>query len=70
LREQAAGIVVCDFFCVETVWLKTLYVLFFMELSTRKVHLAGVTAHPDFLAGLPSRPATWPWKIDRPGSSS
>jgi transposase InsO family protein len=45
--QQAAGIEVCDFFCVETVWLKTLYVLFFIELSTRRVHLAGVTAHPD-----------------------
>jgi putative transposase len=31
---------------VETVWLKTLYVFFFIELSTRRVHLAGVTAHP------------------------
>jgi hypothetical protein len=39
--------IACDFFTVETVWLKTLYVLFFIELSTRKVHLAGVTAHPD-----------------------
>ena len=47
LAQQAAGIVACDFFCVETVWLKTLYVLFFIELSTRRVHLAGVTAHPD-----------------------
>jgi len=46
LAQQAAGIVACDFFCVETVWLKTLYVLFFIELSTRRVHLAGVTAHP------------------------
>src|SRR5665811_1140285 len=46
LTQQAAGIVACDFFCVETVWLKTLYVLFFIELSTRRVHLAGVTAHP------------------------
>ena len=47
LVQQAAGIVACDFFCVETVRLKTLYVLFFIELSTRRVHLAGVTAPPD-----------------------
>jgi transposase InsO family protein len=32
---------------VETIRLKTLYVLFFIEVSTRKVYLAGVTAHPD-----------------------
>jgi transposase InsO family protein len=47
LRAQAEGIVACDFFTVETIWLKTLYVLFFIHLSTRQVMLAGVTANPD-----------------------
>ena len=46
LTQQAAGIGACDFFCIEAVRLKTLYVLFFIELSTREVHLAGVTANP------------------------
>jgi hypothetical protein len=32
---------------VETVRLKTLYVLVFIELSTRRVHLSGVSAQPD-----------------------
>ena len=47
LSQQAAGILACDFFTVETIRLKTMYVLFFIELGTRRVHMAGVTANPD-----------------------
>lgn len=43
-REQMLA---CDFFTVETIFLKTVYVLIFIELGTRRVHLAGVTSHPD-----------------------
>src|SRR6266540_1732149 len=47
LRQQAAVILECDFFTVETLWLRRFYVLFFIELSRRRVYLAGVTANPD-----------------------
>ncbi len=47
LRQQAAAIVECDFFTVETLRLRRLYVLFFIELSRRRVYLAGITANPD-----------------------
>jgi putative transposase len=38
--------IACDFFTVETINLQTLYVLFFIELGTRRMHLAGCIAHP------------------------
>jgi putative transposase len=47
LRVQAEGIVACDFFTVETIRLRTLHVLFFIHLSTRRVVATEVTAHPD-----------------------
>ncbi len=47
LRAHAQSMIACDFFTVETLWLGRLYVLFFIELGTRRVHLAGCTANPD-----------------------
>ena len=46
LRSQAAGVLACDFFTVETVALTRMYVLFFIELERRLVWLGGVTARP------------------------
>ena len=46
LRSQAKAIIATDFCCVDTVTLRRLHVLFFIELSTRRVHLGGITTNP------------------------
>jgi hypothetical protein len=61
LRAHAASMIACDFFTVETLFLGRLYVLFFIELGTRRVHLAAaaptrmVVGRLNRLGSLPGR---------------
>jgi putative transposase len=46
LRSHAKGLLGCDFFSVDTVLLPRLYVLIFIKVDTRIMHLVGVTTNP------------------------
>ncbi len=56
----------CDFFTVETVFLKTLYALFFLEIETRRVYFAGCTAHPT-AAWVTQQARNLAWTLDEGG---
>ncbi|CAA9356409.1 MAG: Mobile element protein, partial [uncultured Chloroflexia bacterium] len=62
LTHYKDEMVACDFFTVETTWLKTLYVLFFIELGSRRVHLAGCTTNPTS-AWATQQARQFSWKI-------
>jgi putative transposase len=68
LRQQAQSMLAVDFFTVETVTLLRLYVLFFVELGNRRVHLAGSTANPTG-PWVTQQARQFAWTLqERPGS--
>jgi putative transposase len=63
LRAQASAIVVTDFFSVDSVFLRRLYVLLYMELATRRILWFGVTANPD-TAWVTQQSRNLVWQLD------
>lgn len=49
LRGQTSGVLACDFFTVDTAFLRRYYVLFFVDINTRRLRLAGITRNPNGL---------------------
>jgi hypothetical protein len=66
LRAHAGAVLECDFFTVETVRLHILHVLFFIELRTRRVFVAGCTAHPT-AAWVTQQARNVCWRFDEAG---
>jgi hypothetical protein len=66
LRAHAGAVLGCDFFTVETVRLQTLHVLFFLEVHTRRVFVAGCTARPT-AAWVTQQARNLCWRLDDAG---
>ena len=64
-RDQ---ILACDFFTIETLLLQTVYVFFFIELGSRRVHFAGCTAHPTG-AWVTQQARQFVWQIEERGQA-
>jgi putative transposase len=63
LKAEASSIVVSDFFTVDTVFLRRLYVLLYMELATRRIVRFAVTANPD-TAWVTQQSRNLVWKLE------
>ena len=70
IRAHRRSMCAVDFFSVETIWLQRLYVLFVIELGSRRVHLAGCTANPTApWVTQQARQLTWAL-VERPNPSA
>jgi putative transposase len=68
LRQQAQSMLAVDFFTVETIALQRLYVLFFIELGSRRIQLAGCTKNPTG-QWVTQQARQFAWTLEeRPGS--
>ena len=47
MNHYKSQLLACDFLTVETLFLRTLYIFFFIEIGTRRIHIAGITEHPN-----------------------
>jgi hypothetical protein len=68
IRAHEEQMLACDFFTIETLWLKTLHILFFIEVGTRRVPLAGCTAHPT-AAWVTQQARQLAWTLQEAGTS-
>jgi putative transposase len=62
LAQHRNQLLACDFFTVDTLSLQRLYVLFFIELGSRRLYLAGCTSHPS-AAWVTQQARQFSWRL-------